>query len=301
MVHDPMDLAQKAEILNKNLCDYGTILVAFSGGLDSSVLAYAAHQALGKKAIAVTAFSASTPTGQLETAREVADHIGIQHLLVETEELDDPAYRENTPERCYLCKKIILGTFKKIAHQENLSVTADGTNADDANDYRPGAQAVKELGIQTPLLNVGLTKPELRKLAKQWGLPNHDLPASPCLSTRIAYGLPITKERLLMIDRAEQYVRAVVGPKISIRIRCTPEDTARIEVPKEHLATLLEDPTARQKLVDHLRKLGFQYVTLNLEAFQSGSLNRVLNEQQDTCLKNFSHHPASPPKVDGDG
>lgn len=273
-----MDFSQKAEGLNRTLRQYDSILVAFSGGLDSSVLAYTAYQALGKNALAATAFSASTPTGQLEMAKEVAHHIGIQHLLIETEELGNPDYCENTPERCYLCKKIILGTLIKIAEQENFSVIADGTNADDTSDYRPGARAVQELGVKTPLLDAGLTKSELRELAAEWKLPNHDMPASPCLSTRIVYGLPITEERLSMIDRAEQHVRAIVGPKIPVRVRYALEDTARIEVPEGHLPKLIEDHAVRQELIDQFRKLGFRYITLNLEGFQSGSLNRMIDK-----------------------
>lgn len=271
-----MDLSQKTDQLVSTLRDYGSVLVAFSGGLDSSVLARAACQELGTNAIAATAVSAIMPSGQLEAAKEVARQIGIRHLVVRTEELRDEDFCANTPKRCYFCKKIILSTLKKVADQEGISVIADGTNADDANDYRPGSQAVQECGVKTPLLDVGLTKSELRELATNWKLPNCDTPASPCLSTRIVYGLTITEERLARIDQAEQYVRSIVGVKTPVRVRYAMGDTARIEVPEEHILKLTADQTLRHELVARLRKIGFQYVTLNLEGFQSGSLNRVL-------------------------
>lgn len=272
-----MNLSEKNELLSAKLHEYGSVLVAFSGGLDSSVLACAAWRELGDRAVAATATSASTPEGQLENAKAIARQIGIRHIVVETHEFDDPGYCANTPDRCYLCKRIILKKLQSVAEQEGLSTIADGSNADDRQDYRPGSRAVAELGVRTPLLDADLTKVELRELAKSWNLPNHDEPASPCLSTRVAYGLPITAERLAMIDRAEQHVRAIVGPKIPVRVRYLADETARIEVPQNLLPKLTNDPTVLQALIEQFHRLGFRYVTLNLEGFQSGNLNRMLD------------------------
>jgi uncharacterized protein len=268
------ELRKKRDRVIEILRGFDGVAVAFSGGLDSSVLAKAAVTALADRAVAFTATSPSMPGGELENAVELARRIGIRHEVVETDELSDPRYRENTPERCYFCKQIICRVIASRAESLGLAIVVDGANADDRHDHRPGSRAAKELGVRSPLAECGLTKAELRQLARAWELPNWNKPASPCLSSRVAYGVSITEDRLRMIDRAEQFLHEHGFPVA--RVRLHEDDLARVEVPANDIDRLLE-PSLRRALAEHLHDCGFRFVSVDLDGFRSGSLNRGLH------------------------
>ncbi|HLA84714.1 MAG TPA: ATP-dependent sacrificial sulfur transferase LarE [Thermoguttaceae bacterium] len=266
----PFSLQSKLDALLNLLRGYGSCAVAFSGGLDSSVLAKAALAALGDRAVAFTATGPTMPAGESEAAVELARAIGIRHEVVPTDELADPRYQANPSDRCYYCKQTICGHFLRRAEKLGLAVLVDGANVDDAGDYRPGMRAARELGVRSPLAECGFGKRELRELARHWSLPTHDKPASPCLASRVAYGVSITPERLAMIDRAERFLHER-GFRVA-RVRLHENDLARVEVPWEDLPRLLE-PDLRRALAVHLRECGFRYATIDLEGFRSGSMN----------------------------
>ncbi len=271
----PTELVSKRDCLLELLRTYGSCAVAFSGGLDSAVLAKAAQLALGDNAVAVTGRSASLATGDLNQAEQLARQIGIRHEIIETGELSIAAYQENKADRCYHCKTELFIQVEKIAEQTHMAVVVDGSNHDDLSDYRPGTKAARERKIRSPLAECGFTKPEIRLLAQFWGLPTWDKPASPCLSSRIAYGERVTPERLTMIEQAERFLRERGFQPL--RVRYHKGDVARIEVAVEQLAKFTE-PEFRRELVDFLKSAGFKYVSLDLEGFRSGSLNAVLNK-----------------------
>jgi uncharacterized protein len=269
----PADIAAKRDSLLELLQSFGSCAVAFSGGLDSTVLAKAATLALGRKAVAFTATSPSMAKHELAAAKQLAQLIGIRHEVVETDELDLPEYQKNEADRCYHCKKQIVTRIGERAARFNLAVVVDGANRDDLGDHRPGMQAAREKNVRGPLAECGFTKAELRVLAKHWELPIWDKPATPCLSSRIAYGEQITAERLAMIGRAEDFLRERGFQPL--RVRYHHGDIARVEVSEESLPRLLE-PTLRRELVETFKSLGFKYVSLDLEGFRSGSLNEAL-------------------------
>lgn len=277
--HPPAQIPLSAEVREKRdrllalLRSYGSCAVAFSGGLDSTVLAKAARLALGDAAVAVTGASASLATGELDEAREIARRIGIRHETVSSGEMANPDYRANTPQRCYYCKTEVFGRIRELADRLGLEEVADGSNRDDGGDYRPGMRAVEEQGVRSPLAQCDLAKEDLRALAADWDLPVWDKPATPCLASRIAYGESITPERLAMIDRAERFLRER-GFR-PLRVRYHRGDVARIEVPPDAIARLIE-PEMCQAVVAHLKSIGFKYVSVDLEGFRSGSLNEVL-------------------------
>jgi uncharacterized protein len=269
----PEELAAKRDCLIELLRSFASCAVAFSGGLDSTVLAKAAQLALGDRAVAVTGTSPSMASGELNEAIELARLIGIHHELMPTGELELPEYRQNTAQRCYYCKMELFDQVEKIARRLKLAVIVDGSNRDDRGERRPGTQAARHRNVRSPLAECELTKDELRRLAEHWGLPTWDKPATPCLSSRIAYGEQVTPERLGMVDRAERFLRdRGLRP---LRVRYHRGDMARIEVPPEQLPKLAE-PQFRRQIVEHLKSLGFKYVSLDLEGFRSGSLNAVL-------------------------
>jgi uncharacterized protein len=247
--------------------------VAFSGGVDSAVVAKAAQLALGERAVAVTGASASLASGELDEAREVARLIGIRHVEVDTHELASPEYARNAPDRCYHCKSELYTQISAILPQLGVSAIVNGANADDLGDYRPGMAAAAERRIHSPLAECGITKAQVRELAAAWNLPVWDKPATPCLSSRIAYGEAVTPERLAMIDGAEQFLHAA-GLR-NCRVRFHGGDLARIEVSLAELPRLVE-PQLRRELAAELRRLGFKFVTLDLEGFRSGSLNQLV-------------------------
>jgi uncharacterized protein len=269
----PTDLSVKWDALLTLLRSFGSCAVAFSGGLDSTILAYAAQQALGEKAVAITGASASLAVHELDECRALAGEIGIRHLVVPTEELANPEYRKNAADRCYHCKTELFARLEGLAQQFDSAVVVDGSNWDDRGEHRPGMQAARDRKVRSPLAECRLTKAELRTLAAHWGLRTWNKPASPCLSSRIAYGETVTPERLAMVERAERFLRERGFQPL--RVRYHKGDMARIEVSADVLPRLVE-PSFRRELVEAVRAAGFQYVTLDLEGFRSGSMNAVL-------------------------
>jgi uncharacterized protein len=267
------ELAAKRDALLATIAGYGSCAVAFSAGVDSTVVAKAAQLALGDRALAVTGTSASLAAGELDEARRLASLIGIRHQVIDTDEFAQPRYLANAPDRCYHCKTELYTQMESIADKLGVAVIANGANTDDQGDYRPGMQAAGEHHVRSPLLECGLNKLEVRQLAAHWQLPVWDKPASPCLSSRVAYGEAVTPERLAMIDRAEQFLRDQ-GLR-ELRVRYHKGDLARIEIPATELARFCRGEL-REQLLEHLKSLGFKYVTLDLEGFRSGSLNQVL-------------------------
>ena len=267
------ELSAKRDRLLELVRSYGSCAVAFSGGLDSTVLAKAAQLALGDRAVAVTGASASLAAGELDQCRELARQIGIRHEVIQTDELSNPEYRKNTADRCYHCKTELFARLEAIARQCDAAVVADGSNRDDHGEHRPGLRAAREQKVKSPLAECGFAKPEIRQLAAHWGLSTWDKPATPCLSSRIAYGEPVTPERLAMVDQAERFLRGQGFQPL--RVRYHKGDMARIEVAPEVLGRFLDEPF-RRELVQRLRAIGFKYVSLDLEGFRSGSLNTVL-------------------------
>ncbi len=269
---DP-ELVARRDLLLEILRGYGRLAVAYSGGVDSAVVAKAAQVALGDATIAVTAVSESLAQGELEEAVELAKKIGITHRVIHTEEFADPNYLRNNPDRCYFCKSELYGRLSSLKDQLGVDSIASGANLDDQGDHRPGMKAAAEHGVRHPLQEAGLTKDHVRQLAKAWDLPTWDKPATPCLSSRIAYGEDVTPEKVRMIDAAEGWLRRQ-GLRL-LRVRYHKGDLARIEVPIEDLARLA-DPEVRKNLIPAFRELGFKFVTLDLEGFRSGSLNTLI-------------------------
>jgi uncharacterized protein len=267
-------LAAKRDRLLALLAGYGRVAVAFSGGVDSAVVAQAAHLACGPKAVALTAVSSSLAAGEREAAEALAQSIGIAHRIVETREFDNPAYLRNAPDRCYHCKTELYTQLEALAPELALGTMVNGANLDDVGDYRPGMVAAGEHQVRSPLIEAHLTKSDVRALAQHWGLAVWDKPATPCLSSRIAYGLEVTPERVRRVDQAERFLRDTL--KIGeVRVRHEAHDLARIELPAFELARFAERHD-RQRICDELHKLGFKYVTLDLDGFRSGSMNASL-------------------------
>lgn len=251
-------------------------LVAFSGGVDSSVVAKAASLALQDRAIAVTAKSPSVAQRDLEIAQQVAAAIGICHEVVETSELSRPGYVANAPDRCFHCKSELYDHLTAIRSRYATEVIVNGANLDDQGDHRPGMIAAANANVRSPLIECAIDKSTLRKIAKEWSLPVWDRPASPCLASRIAYGVEVTPERLKMIELAEAIVRDL-GLR-DMRVRYHAGDLARIEVPVDSIA-VLADADIRQRVEAELREIGFKFVTLDLGGLKSGSLNQLIQVQ----------------------
>jgi pyridinium-3,5-biscarboxylic acid mononucleotide sulfurtransferase len=267
-------LADKRDRLVAILRELSSVAVAFSGGIDSTVVAKAAQLALGDGAVALTADSASVPRREIAEAQELARLIGIQHRLIGTEEFDDPDYIKNDGTRCYYCKSELYARIESLLPELGVQVICSGANLDDLGDYRPGLTAAAEHAVRHPLQEAGFTKADVRALALAWGLPTWDKPASPCLSSRLAPGVEVTRARTGRVEAAEAYLRGL-GLR-DCRVRLHEGELARVEVPAGELARLAE-PDVRDGLVRRLKELGFRFVTLDLEGLRSGSLNQLVS------------------------
>ena len=267
------NIEEKLARLKDILQDMGSVLVAYSGGVDSTFLAVTAHEVLGKNSLAVFAASPVAPPMEKEEAGDLAHNVGLRFKIIESNEMSNPDFVANPPERCYYCKRELYSELKPIAKAEGLKWIADGTNADDLHDFRPGRKASAEAGIRSPLLEAGLTKTEIRQLSHAKSLPTWDRPASPCLASRIPYGIPVTAETLNKIARGEQYLHSLGLRQLRLRHH---GDIARIELDPEDMAKIIT-PEIRQDIVTHLKALGYKYVALDLTGCRIGSLNEVLN------------------------
>ena len=269
----PVALPEKINRLVDFMKSMQHCVVAYSGGVDSAVVAKIAALVLGERAKAVMAVSPSVAAGEVESAKKLAEEIGIDFHLIHTSEMEDPRYLKNDERRCYYCKQGLYLALKEFVREFPHTMIANGTNTDDLGDYRPGLEAARELRVVSPLVEAGLNKQNVRQLAKQWNLSVWDKPATPCLSSRIAYGESVTPERLRMVDQAETYLRSL-GLR-ELRVRYHAGDLARIEIPQgevSRFATLAED----KKIANRFQDLGFRFVTLDLVGFRSGSLNSLV-------------------------
>jgi uncharacterized protein len=267
-----MTVLSKLDQLRSLFIAMDRALIAYSGGVDSTLVAKVAYDALGDRALAVTAESPSLLPEELEDARIQAAAIGIRHEVVQTQEMQNPNYTSNPVNRCYFCKSELHDTLKPLARERGYPYVVDGVNADDLTDYRPGIQAAQERGARSPLAEVGITKAEVRELSKHLDLPWWDKPAQPCLSSRFPYGEEITIDKLQRVGRAERYLRNL-GLK-NLRVR-SEGDTARIELPPEQIQSFILT-TDLPTLVAEFQSYGFIFVTLDLEGFRSGKLNQIL-------------------------
>ena len=272
----PTRLTRKIERLCEIVRSLDSVLIAYSGGVDSTFLARVAHDELGENAVTVTARSETYPESEYHEAVVLAGEIGIRHLSIETDELAVDAFRNNPPDRCYHCKYELFGKLRSMAQEMGLRHVADGANADDADDFRPGLRAGAELGVRSPLKEAGLTKDDIRAASRALGLRTWDKPAYACLSSRFPYGESITPEKVARVGRAEEFLRRSLGLR-QVRVRHHGV-VARIEVPPEGIAALVE-PATREIIVARFKELGFAYVTLDLQGFRSGSMNEVLGEE----------------------
>jgi len=273
---------EKFKKLEEYLINLKKVLIAFSGGVDSTFLLKVCLDVLGKEnVLAVTARSSTYPSRELEEAKELAKSLGANHEIIVSEELEVPGFSENPPERCYYCKKELFGKLVKIARERGFNFVLDGSNADDAGDFRPGMKAKDELGVKSPLKEAGLTKAEIRALSQKMGLPTWNKPSFACLASRFPYGERITGEKLDRVGRAEEILRGLGFSQYRVRNHA---DLARIEVLPEEIERFFER-SLREKVVAEFKKLGFVHVSLDLTGYRTGSMNEGLKEEEKALWK----------------
>jgi uncharacterized protein len=266
------ELETKERLLREELAKISSLVVAYSGGVDSAYLAYAAHQALGDRMLAVTALSASYSERDRQEAQAVVARFKLPHEFITTDELSNPAYRANNPDRCYFCKDELFDKLDELVAKRGFTAVAYGINVDDQGDWRPGQRAAREHKVLTPLLDAGLTKTDIRELARRAEVPVWNRPASACLSSRIAYGIEVTPERLAIVEKGEEALRALGFRQFRVRYH---EQLARIEISSEEMPRAL-NPAMARKFVEIFKELGFKFVTLDLEGYRTGSMNALL-------------------------
>lgn len=267
---------EKEALLFERLLGAGSLLVALSGGADSAYLAWAAHRALGTRCLAITALSASYSAYDRERVEEFLRAVPMAHEFIETQELDNPAYQGNQPDRCYYCKDELFSAMDSLAAARGFSAVAYGVNADDTLDFRPGHRAATEHRVLAPLLDAGLSKKDIRLLSRRAGLPTWDRPASACLASRLPYGTPVTRERLSLVEQGEAALRELGFRQFRVRLH---DQLARVEIAPEEMARAFA-PEMSATIAARLKSLGFTYVTLDLEGYRQGSLNESLPQSQ---------------------
>jgi uncharacterized protein len=273
----PMELQDALKQLERHIKKMGSLAVAYSGGVDSTFLLKVAHDVLSDQVIAVTARSSTYPEREFGQAAEFARRAGIKHIIIQSEELEIEGFTNNPPNRCYLCKYELFSKIKKVAGQYNIQHIAEGSNIDDLGDYRPGMQAIKELGIISPLKDAGLGKDAIRRLSKQMGLPTWDKPAFACLASRFPYGMKITPDKLAMVDMAEQYLLNLGFKQVRVRHH---GDTARIEVGEVERRKFF-DLALMDNVYKKFQEIGFAYTSLDLKGYRTGSMNEVIDTKPD--------------------